>query len=62
VPEFKLECLRILLWIRIGNHNDLKKKHGANIYNNRPKSGITGSGKLPISLHKSFYKPLNLLW
>ena len=25
VPKCKLECLRILVWIRIGNNNDLKK-------------------------------------
>ena len=24
VPEFKLECLKILVWIRIGNINDFK--------------------------------------
>ena len=53
VPQFKLECLRILLWIRIGNHNDLKKKHGVKIQNIRPKSGITGSVKSLLSLHKS---------
>jgi hypothetical protein len=28
---FKLESLRILVWIRLGNHNDLKKTQCQNL-------------------------------
>ena len=34
------------------------KKHGAKIYNNRPESGITGSVKSPLSLHKGILSDL----